>query len=218
MIGEFTAALLRALKTFFRGLPLYFRQDFISWLWPLPLVLAALVYAGSDANLFGWSDSDRAKDMMEILHPALLATGALLSLMFWKVTADYSLGLMAAICSSCLGRELGGQGTSSILIVGLFLCIWYTDSHREQMKSFLQSLWPRSLVALCFISYAGSQLLDRSVIKHSGRLLSGDDEWNLPYSSNMEESMESFGGFCLLLATLTLVVLIRRRHKMNTPR
>ena len=203
-------ACLDALQTFFKYLPGYFRREFIWWPVVIPFLVAGAVYMLSAADVFGWNAGPENKDLMEIVHPSLLATGVLLSLAGWRLTGDGALALMAGICASCLGRELGGQGTSSILIVGLFTCIWWANTHRQAVTTFLVSTWVRSLVAMCFISYTGSQLLDRGVIKRIGRLFTGDWEWKPLYSSNMEECLEVLGGLFLLLAAVLLLGVARR--------
>jgi len=206
----------RALQTFFAALPGYFRADFMWWTLLLPLAVALSVYVMSGADIMGWGRQGEVKDLMEVLHPSVLGFGLASAVTAWALTRDRALLLLAAVCLFCLGRELAGQGSSVILILGLFLCIWYADGHRLELESFLASHVPRSLVALCFVSYGASQVLDRGILKHSGRLVLGDSEWNIRFSSNMEESLETFGGLCLLMAVLALWKRIRKAAK-ETP-
>jgi len=204
MFVQFLVQLGASVTTFLTYLPAYFKREFIWWLLVVPLTFPFLIYVLSDANVMNWGDDDVVKGLMEVVHPSLLATALVASLLMWAVTRDASLGLIGGISASCLSRELGGQGTSTLLVVGLCAVIVYGDTHRNQIETFLNSRWTKALIALCFISYAGSQLLDRGIIKHSVRLATGDDEWQIRFSSNVEESMETLGGFFLLLAVVAL--------------
>lgn len=201
--------LKESLSAFFRVLPLYFRDQFIWWPLLSAVLLLILVYLVSDANFQGWKHQRTFKELMEILHPSLLAAGVLVSLLGSWLSRDRSMALMAAILVACLGRELAGQGTSIYLAMGLILCIWYANTHRQQVNTLLQSRWTLSLLAMGFINYACSQLLDRGIIRGIGRLLSQNTRWQPPYASNMEESLETLGGLFLLLAAVALFAVTR---------
>lgn len=198
----------QSLAAFFGSLPWYFRERFIWWLLLAPVLLVVLVYFLSDANIFGWQHQRTQKGHMEVLHPCLLAASVLLSLFGWLRSKDAALGLLAAVCSACFGRELAGQGTSIYLALGLIICIWYAHTRRQQIATLLQSRWALAFVAMGFINYALSQLLDRGVIRGIGRLITQSGGWQPPYASNLEESLESLGGLFLLLAATTLFSIV----------
>ena len=200
----------RAVAAFVRVLPGYFRRDFIWWLVLLPLPYVALVYFLSDANFLHWRDTRAAKELMEVVHPSLLAGGVAVAAAGWVAFRDKALALVAGVVAVCLGRELGGQGTSPFMVAGLLACILYWHAHREELGSFTRSRWPRSLFAVGWICYAGSQALDRGIVNRIGRLVTGDGNWRPLYSSNIEECLEVFGGFFLLLSTAGLVVAVLR--------
>ena len=80
------------------------------------------------------------------------------------------------------------------------------------MATLLDSRLASSLMATCYIIYALSQLLDRNVAMRIGRLLLWDATWEIPYTSQIEESLETLGGLCLVLTVVVLIVLAVREH------
>jgi hypothetical protein len=149
---------------------------------------------------------------MEIIHPSLLAAGALLALIGWQYSRNISLAFVGVMCAFTLARELGGQGTSFILYIGLLGLITYGHNNLGKLATLLDSRLASSLMATCYIVYALSQLLDRNVAMRIGRLLLWDATWEIPYTSQIEESLETLGGLCLVLTVVVLIVLAVREH------
>ena len=152
---------------------------------------------------------------MEIIHPSLLAGSMLLALVGWLYSRNTSLAFMGVMCAFTLARELGGQGTSFILYIGLLGLITYGHNNLDRLATLLESRLASSLMATCFIVYALSQILDRNVAMRIGRLLLWDSTWEIPYTSQIEESLETLGGLCLLLTVVVLIILLMRDHLKN---
>lgn len=199
-----------SLISFFKRLPGWFREQY---LWPFllaPAVCGFIIYQLADANVWGWQTAGELKATMEIIHPSLLALGALIALASWALTKKQSLAFVGAMCGFAFFRELGGQGTSIVLYLGLIALIVYAQKKPEKLLLLLGSRVATSLMATGFICYALSQLLDRGVIKRIGWLFTWDTSWKPPYSSQMEESLETLGGACLLVTVIVALVLALR--------
>ena len=193
-----------ALHRFGLALLAWARRDFIWGLMILPLLLVVLVHALSEANFQGWQDSGVFKPIMEIVHPALLVGFLLLSLARLLINRDKAFAFLAVLGAFVLGREILGQGSSFILFAGLILLFTYGNRHPDRIASLLGSRWATSFLAMCFICYLTSQLLDRGVVKRIGWLILWDTSWKPPHASNLEEALESLGGFFLLLMPLAI--------------
>ncbi|MDJ0668578.1 MAG: hypothetical protein QNJ61_14930 [Desulfobacterales bacterium] len=193
-----------ALRRFLRALPAWVRRDFIWSLLLIPAAFTVLVYRLSAANFQGWANSDVFKSLMEIVHPAFLLGCLLLSLVRLLMTRDRAFAFLAVLSAFVLGREIMGQGSTIILLAGLTGLIAYADRHPDRIVTLRQAKWALNLVALCFVCYLASQLLDRGVIKRIGWLILWDTSWKPPYASNLEEALEALGGFFLLLSPLTI--------------
>ena len=174
------------------------RRDFIWGLLLIPVIYVALVYFLSDADFLGWSDSDVFKPLMEIVHPALLAILLLFSFISWRMTRDVAYSFLMVLSIFVLGRELVGQGSTFMLYAAIIGLIAYGRRDPQRIRSLLQSRWATSFLGMCFVCYLSSQLLDRGIVKRIGWLILWDSSWKLPYSSNLEEALESLGGFFLL--------------------
>lgn len=199
-----------SLISFFKRLPGWFREQYIWSLLLAPAVCAFVIYQLSDANVWGWQTAGELKATMEIIHPSLLAFGALISLAGWALTKKQSLAFVGAMCGFAFFRELGGQGTSVVLYLGLIALIVYAQTKPEKLLLLLGSRVATSVMATGFICYAVSQLLDRGVIKRIGWMFTWDTSWKPPYSSQMEESLETLGGACLLLTVIVVLGLALR--------
>ncbi len=186
-VGRFLAAVLR-----------WVRRDFIWGLLVVPVLFTALVYSLCDANFLGWSDSDVFKPLMEIVHPLLLAGFLLIALQSWRLTRDVAFSFLTVLSVFVLGRELIGQGSTFVLYAAIIGLIIYGSRDPERIGSLLRSRWATSFLGMCFVCYLSSQLLDRGIVKRIGWLILWDTSWKLPYSSNLEEALESLGGFFLL--------------------
>jgi hypothetical protein len=191
-----------------RGFPAavlkWVRRDFIWGLIVLPVPYVAIIYWLSDANFRGWSDSDVFKPLMEIVHPLLLAGFLLVSLLRWRLTRDAAFGFLMVMSIFVLGRELVGQGSTFVLYAALIGLILYGSRDPERIGSLLRSRWATSFLGMCFVCYLSSQLLDRGIVKRIGWLILWDTSWKVPYSSNLEEALESLGGFFLLCTPFSI--------------
>ena len=208
MIKKKLVHIKTALAAFFRILPGWFRNRYL-WILLLPSVLVSLVvYKLAEANTFGWHNTDQQKVVMEIIHPSLLAGCILLALAGWRYSRNTSLAFIGVMCAFTLARELGGQGTSFILYIGLLGLITYGYDNLDKLAILLKSQLASSLMATCFINYLISQLLDRGFAVRVGRLLLWDGSWEIPYTSQIEESLETLGGLYLMLTVVVLIALV----------
>jgi hypothetical protein len=180
------------------------RRDFIWGLLFVPVLYVAVIYGLSDADFLGWSDSDVFKPLMEIVHPVLLASVLLLSLTRWRMTRDAAFSFLAVLSLFVLGRELVGQGSTFVLYAAIIGLIVYGRRDPQRIGSLLQSRWATSFLGMCFVCYLSSQLLDRGIVKRIGWLILWDTSWKLPFSSNLEEALESLGGFFLLCTPIAV--------------
>lgn len=204
---------IRYITGFLSSLPEWIRRDFK---WPLvivPVLLVAVVYYLSKINYLGWGDSSVFKPLMEIVHPSLLAGFLLVSLCRLWLSKDTVFAFLAVLSVFVLGRELMGQGSTFVLISALIGLIIYGRSNPDRIGSLLHSRWALSFLGMCFVCYLCSQLLDRGIIKRIGWLIFWDTSWKPPFFSNLEESLESLGGFFLLLTPFA----IRARVKSGSP-
>ena len=182
------------------------RRDFIWGLLAVPLLFVAIVYGLCDADFQGWSDSDVFKPLMEIVHPSLLAGFLLVSLLSWRLTRDVAFCFLTVLSVFVLARELTGQGSTFVLYAAIIGLILYGSRNPERIGSLLRSRWATSFLAMCFVCYLSSQLLDRGIVKRIGWLILWDTSWKPPYSSNLEEALESLGGFFLLCTSFAVNV------------
>jgi hypothetical protein len=158
------------LVRFCKILPGWFRSEYARGFLFAPFLCVLVVYQLADANVWGWQTADVLKATMEVLHPSLLAAGALIGAVAWMLTRKESAAFVGVICMFAFFRELGGQGTSVILYLGLIAIIIYAQSYPDKLVTCLGSRLATSLIATGFICYALSQLLDRGVIKRIGWL------------------------------------------------
>jgi hypothetical protein len=219
MIRKYLIQFRTALPAFFRALPGWFLKRYLWILLPLPVLVSIVVYQLAAANIFGWHSSAQNKVVMEIIHPSLLAVAILLALAGWRYSRNTSLAFIGVMCSFTLARELGGQGKglSTILYIALLGLITYGYHNLDKLATLLESRLASSLMATCFIFYAISQLLDRGAAATLGKLLLWDASWKIPYTSQMEESLETSGGACLMLTVVVLIVLVVRDKSVPIP-
>ncbi len=195
-----------SLKNFISALPDWWRRDFIWRLMAAPVLFIVFMYILSDVNIFGWQDSSVCKNDLEIIHPALLLLTIIISVGGWLKTKDSALIFIGFLAAFAMARELLGQGSTFIFVAGIIGLIIYGDRDHERIKTLLNSKWSTSLLGMCFICYFISQLLDRGFIKRIGWLVTMDTSWKPPYSSNIEEGLESLGGFFLVLTSISLII------------
>lgn len=217
MIRKILVQIRTALPVFFRALPSWFLNRYLRILLLLPVLVSLVVYKLAEANIFGWQSSSQNKVVMEIIHPSLLAAGILLALAGWRYSRNTSMAFVGVMCAFTLARELGGQGTSFILYIGLIGLITYGYFNQDKLVTLLESRLASSLMATCFITYAISQLLDRGAAAQVGKLLLWDASWEIPYTSQMEECLEAAGGLCLLFTLVVLITLVARDNLKPSP-
>jgi hypothetical protein len=179
-------------------------RDFIWGLLTIPILLMVIVYYLSATNFHGWGNQSKFKLLMEVAHPALLAGFLLISLLRLWMSRDTAFAFLAVLSGFVLGRELMGQGSTIILYAGLIGLIIYGNRHPDSIGSLLGSRWATSFLGMCFVCYLSSQLLDRGIIKRIGWVILWDTTWKLPFSSNLEEALESLGGMFLLFTPLVI--------------
>ena len=194
----------RAIRSFLFSLPGWGRRDFKWGLLIIPVLSSVLVYRLSAANFMGWGDYGVFKSLMEVVHPALLAGFLLVSLLRLFMSRDIAFSFLAVLSLFVLGRELIGQGSTIFLYAGLIGLIVYGNRHPDRIASLLRSKWATSFLGMCFVCYLSSQLLDRGVVKRIGWLLLWDTSWQPPFSSNLEEALESLGGLFLLFTPFAI--------------
>jgi len=194
----------RAIRSFLFSLPGWVRRDFKWGLLIVPVLSSVLVHRLSAANFMGWGDYGVFKSLMEVVHPALLAGFLLVSLLRLFMSRDIAFAFLAVLSLFVLGRELMGQGSTIFLYAGLIGLIVYGNRHPDRIASLLRSKWATSFLGMCFVCYLSSQLLDRGVVKRIGWLLLWDTSWQPPFSSNLEEALESLGGLFLLFTPFAI--------------
>jgi hypothetical protein len=189
------------------------RREFVWALLVLPVISSAVVYLLSAEDVNGWSDDDKFKVVMEILHPSLIAVFLIVSWGRWITTRATEFAFLGTLSAFVLCREMVGQGSSIVLYAGLVMLFVYAMRNAEKLRGLFPSRWAASFLLMCFICYAFSQLLDRGAIKRIGWLLLWDTSWKVPFSSNFEEALESLGGFFLMLSPW---VVSRKRKESAT--
>ena len=194
----------RAIRSFLFSMLGWVRCDFIWGLLIIPILSSVFVYSLSAADFLEWGDYGVFKAQMEVLHPVLLAGFLLVSLLRLWVSRDATFAFLAVLSVFVLGRELMGQGSSIFLYAGLIGLIVYGNRHPDRIASVLRSKWATSFLGMCFVCYLSSQLLDRGVVKRIGWLLLWDTSWKPPFSSNLEEALESLGGLFLLFTPFAI--------------
>jgi len=201
----FLAAVKPALLDFFRGMPAFFSHRYLWWFLLAPVLFSVVIYTLVDLNAWGWQKANVLKATMEIVHPALVCIAGLLGFIGWVVYRRTTLIFIGFLCLFVFFRELGGQGTSIILYLGLIALITWAWANPHRVQLLRLSPWALSALATAFICYGFSQMLDRGVVKRLGWAFTWDTSWEPPYSSQLEESLETFGGLMLLFMTLILL-------------
>jgi hypothetical protein len=199
-----------AIGSFFKMLPSWFGTRYLWGFMIAPPVCMAAIYQLAAADVWGWQTAGTLKATMEIIHPSILGAGALIGIGGWALTRNQSTAFVGIMCAFAFFRELGGQGTSIVLYLGLIALIVYAQLNSHKLVTLVASRLATSAMATGFICYAISQLLDRGVIKRIGWLFTWDTSWKPPYSSQIEESLETLGGLCLLLTVLLVLVFALR--------
>jgi hypothetical protein len=210
--------LWQPLRSFFTSLPAWMRRDFMWGFIVVPALFILLIYNLSEADVFGWQESSCCKNDLEILHPMLLAFTLMISILGLLKTKDISVLCLCFLCGGALAREILGQGYTFVFVISIVGVIVYANQNLERMTTLLKSKLSSSLLGMCFICYFISQLFDRGIIKRIGWLVTMDTSWKPPYSSNIEESLETLGGLFLLLTVISIIVLAKKRLAVKTVR
>ena len=203
--------------TFGKSLPRWARGKFIWALLIAPVLFVALMYALINADAFGWQQPNLCKSHLEVVHPALLGCALVLAVAGWLRTKDYALAGLSVLCGGAFAREMLGQGHSFIFIIAMFAVIIFIEQKKTRAKALLDSKWATSLLAMTFVCYIFSQLLDRGLIKRIGRLVTMNGKWKPPYSSNIEEGLETFGGLFLLFTVITVLFVVKQHRSGDRP-
>ena len=183
----------------------WWKTSFPNLLLVIPVFVAGLVYAMSSMDLLGWSDEVWAKGQLEITHPAVLSAALVLALVGLIIFRDVALRLMLVLCGALLAREILGQGNSWIVYAAAVILIIWAHHRRSALAPVMAHAPASCALFLAFVSYAASQFLDRGLVEKLGRLLSRNPDWELLYSSNMEESLETLGGCFVLVAVISVI-------------
>jgi len=185
------------------------RHDFKWSLLIVPMLFSVLIYTLSEVDFQGWGDRHRFKYLMEIVHPAFLATLLLVSLQSWFSTKDTTFAFLTMLSVLVLGRELVGQGAGFVFYPALIGLVVYGNRNPDRIASLLRSRWATSFLGMCFLCYLSSQCLDRGLVKRIGWLIFWDTSWKPPHASNLEESLESLGGLFLLCTSIMVRLNVR---------
>ena len=222
MSENLSSGKIKYLLSFPKSVWIWFRKDFI---WPLllfPFLFALQMYFVIDEKLFGtmvdgkwktWDETKRWKDLFEIVHPGLLALGVFLGFLGRVEYRKTSFAFLGSLCAIALFREIAGQGWSTVFYGGILLLIVYARLKSEKLTLLHESRWTLSFVGMGFFCYALSQLLDRGLVKRLAKTFT-ETKWP-PYSSYIEEGLESLGGFFLVLSVMSIFFLVRKSREQN---
>lgn len=185
------------ISTIFRWL----RHDFYRSLILIIPCVALIIATLSSQNFMNWQTGHVLKNVLEVLHPALLGTFTGIMFIGFVARRNQIAGWMALLGSAFFMREIHFEGSDFIMtfiLLGIGVTAWRQPSRFTDLWNAPMTL---SLIAMCGISYGCSEVLfDRGLIKQPFEIIFSDPEWKLPYSSNIEESLETLGGFFLLLS------------------
>lgn len=202
MIADLFGQIRRAVPALTKAVFVWVHEEFIWSLLLIPILLIAMVYGLSEANVLGWGDQAVCKAAMEIAHPILLVLALSISTFGYFKTQDTALLFLAMLNALTLSRELVGQGFGVVFYPVLLGLLVYGNSHRERIAALLRLRWATSFLGMCFVCYFLSQILDRGVIKRIIWLFYWDTSRTLPYYSNFEEALETLGGLFLMCTSL----------------
>lgn len=160
-----------------------------------------------------WDETKRWKGLFEIVHPALLVFGVFLGFLGRVEYRKTTFTFLGTLCAFALFREIAGQGWSTVLYGGILLLIVYAHLKPEKLTLLRESRWTLSFVGMGFFCYAFSQMLDRDIVECLTRPFT-ETEWP-PYSSCIEEALESLGGFFLVLSVMSLFFLVGKSREQN---
>jgi len=219
---NFSSRRIKNLLFFPKYVRIWFLKDFI---WPLlliPFLFALLMYFIFDEKFFGnnvngawmtWDRTRRWKDLFEIVHPAILGLCVFLGFLGRTEYRKTTFTLLGSLCAFALLREIAGQGWSTVFFGGILLLIVYAHLKPEKLTLLYESRWTLSFVGMGVFCYALSYILDMGLVKYLARPFT-ETKWP-PYSSSIEESLESLGGFFLFLSIMSLFFLVGKCKEQN---
>lgn len=174
--------------------------------WPLLLFIPVVVTTIEllmYQDFLGWSESGVLKSKLEIAHPALLVAFTLLSLIGWRKFSHLPWVGMSLLGFAFVMREIHFEGSDYLMGVLVLGVLGYAWKNPDSFASLWKADWALSLMAMGFVSYFCSEVLfDRGLIKQPIELIMGDPEWKLPFSTQVEESLETLGGLFLLSSSI----------------
>jgi hypothetical protein len=170
----------------------------------IPVGVIVAVFLVTFHNVMGWSDEDRFKSMMEVVHPAFLVIMAAVSWGKWYRLQQPVFAFVGVLSLFVLSREILGEGSSVILYIGIIGISLYGRKHSEIVNTMFSSRMAASLITATILCYALSQCFDRGTFRWFFRQYYGDPRWMLWGSSNFEEALEATGGFFLMMMAFRL--------------
>lgn len=175
------------------------RKDFYWWLIVIPILQWLLVAHLSAIGFHEWQNHTVFKSLMEWVHPCILLAFTLIVLQRWRLDRTYTYGWLSILGFTLFCRELHFIGSSITSYTILIIMALIVFRHPDRLRPLFKVRWASSFFAMTWLLYLTSQLIDRGVIKRVGWVLLQNPEWDIPYSSNIEESLESLGGLFLLI-------------------
>lgn len=187
-------------RAIWTGLPLW------SWLIPTSgLCLLGLLGCGQLLPWFVGKYAWTGKDCQEVLGPSLLAAAVLVATLQWAMERSFCRGWMLALPAVLLCRELHFPGTGTGVYVGLAALTLTAVRHRAR----LQPVWNCSSLGGWWFGALSWYVLAVSIDSGAWKFLPHAHWWSV----NLEETLESGGHFCILLGTLSSVVMVASRPK-----
>ena len=173
------------------------------WSWLLPasgLCLLGLLGSGQLLPWFVGKYAWTGKDFQEVLGPGLLAAALVVAALQWVMERSFCRGWLLALPTVLLCRELHFPGTGTGVFIGL--AVIAVTAARE--RSRLQPVW--SCTSLCgwWFGAISWYILAVSIDSGAWKFLPHAVWWGV----NLEETMESGGHLCILLGTLSSVVML----------
>lgn len=187
-----------------RAFTRWLREDFVWWLPALPLLVAALVYYLSAINFQEWQHSWPLKSKLEIAHPVLLFVFLAGSFQGWRIARIYSFAWLTILSAVLFLRELHFFGTDALVYLTLILLGVAAYRAPQNLRALFRNRWASSLLAIGFFCYFCSQAFDRGLWKFVIGIAMRDPEFDIMNDSQIEESLETLGGFFLMLVPFTM--------------
>ncbi len=182
-----------------RGLWGWASKDFYWWLIVIPILQSLLIAHLSAIGFHEWQNHKFFKNLMEWIHPSILLAFTLIVLQSWRLDRTYTYGWLSILGFTLYCRELHFVGSSITSYVILAIMALIAFRHPDRLRPLFRVRWASSFFAMTVLLYLTSQLIDRGAVKRVGWILLQNPKWNIPYTSNIEESLETLGGLFLLI-------------------